>query len=156
MDKDTQATRAAPDATTLRIVTGPTLQAPELEMIGAIEPALEQPPAQEGAPAIDGRPAPDIADLAARLERLGYRHDLLENGFLQQPRQPQQEAQQAKEQELPTPAAFLFATSTATLSLSKEAWIWLVVLIIALAVIGGGLYIYCRSGGFKGSAPASA
>jgi hypothetical protein len=150
MDKDTQATRASPDATTVQIVTGPTLPAPALEMIGKTEGAPAIDAAPEAAPSIDGRP--DLERLAERVGWLEYDVALLANGPAEP---PEQEAQQATAQEIPAPVAFLFATSTATLSMSKEAVIALVVLVIALAVIGGGVYLYCRSGGHAG-APASA
>lgn len=155
-NKDSEATRASPDATTVRIVTGPTLPAPELEMIGVTEvapmpEAASEPPAPEAVPAVEAPPAPAFAPLLETPEQQAAYWQGVANAACQ----PQQEAPQAKEKEIPAPAALLFATSTATLSLSKDAIIALVLLVIALAVIGGGVYLYCRPGGHAGG-PAMA
>ena len=159
-NKDSEATRASPDATTVQIVTGPTLRAPELEMIGITEAspmpeAAPEPPAPEAVLSVEAPPAPAFAPLLETPEQQAAYWQGIANAACQPQQKAQQESQQAKEKEIPTPAAFLFATSTATLSLSKDAIIALVLLFIALAVIGGGVYLCCHSGGHAGG-PATA
>lgn len=159
-NKDSEVTRASPEATTLRIVTGPTLRAPELEMIGqteaALAPAPEAAPASEAIPvqsspeaepAIEAPPAPPFAPLLDTPE--------------QQAAYWQSIAQAAHQPEQGVPAlntagaGLLFATSTGgtTLFISKEAMILLVVLVAGVIVVSV-LCVYGRAGGT--GAPASA
>ena len=156
--KDSEATRASPDATTVRIVTGPTLRAPELEMIGAEEPALEPPPAP-AAPK-ETQPAPD-ADLAEQIKRLGYRYGMLENAFFYPPPQPQQEAKQTEEIPPAAPlgvagAGILFNTNSSSLFISKDVAIALVLLALAAVIAVGVIWAYNNTSLFKDGASASA